>query len=319
MEINNTYMSIGITIVFSILSTICLVKLCNKYFIKNNRENMGINLAICMIVTGTVFGRLYYYIFDSTDAGANFFKPNMQFGSFGVFAGFIIAAFIISKLYNVNFLKIMDVMSVPAVILLIGQRISDYCLGNNFGRTVSEGFFQKFPFSVYMKVGNGGVYIVAVFTYEFIYLLILLSVLINLLKKNNKKLKEKEGCNGAIISFGLVFYCLGRVVFESMRQDSLYVGFVKIAQVISIITALAIMGIYIVKAYKYKKINIMKTVGIIFAILIAVAIGFYCEFFMGTEVEKLYTAILAVCMLILLFIYIYLYLTVKKINKVVDK
>ena len=81
------------------------------------------------------------------------------------------------------------------------------------------------------------------FLYE--SLLNLIGLIILLIVRHNKKIK-----NGMILSLYLIWYSIVRFFIESMRTDSLMIGNLKMAQVISII--LIVCGI-ILFIYSWKK------------------------------------------------------------------
>ena len=76
-----------------------------------------------------------------------------------------------------------------------------------------------------------------------------------IIRKFYKKLK-----NGQILSFYLIWYGIDRLIIETLRADSLMVGSIKIAQVISFI--FIISGIVILckiqKKYKKEANNLYK-------------------------------------------------------------
>jgi len=268
---------------------------------------LGINYAILALVLGVILGRLYYFLIDVNNVDANFFVTNMQFGSFGVLAGCIIAAFIISIVYRVSFARLLDISVTPLLLLVIFTRVSDFFIGTNFGRAVEEGGIMKFPFAVFMPVGRGGMWLSAVFFYEFVFCMLLL-IAAMFLRRNNGK--------GFNFAYFIGLYCAGRIVFESMRQDSLYIGFVKISQIVSAVGVVAVIIVLLVFGALKKNIKLPMIIAIPVVMVAAVGITVYCEFAMGTEIAALCTSVMAACMAVLGIILTYEY--IKLFKKSVD-
>ena len=152
----------------------------------------------------------------------------------------------------------------------------------------------------------------AVFTYEFIFCMILLVFLC---------LKKNTAVKGSKFMFALGMYGLGRVVFESLRQDALYIGFVKVSQVVSIVFALAMLITFLVICTRKKVLNVVFVIILSIVIVAAVTVAFLCEFYMGSEVYVLYTGVIAIMMLILAIILLVLYCltgSIEKNKKTVD-
>ncbi len=295
---NNIHISMVIMVFAIVTSTVMLQLRCRKKW-KDIKENIGIVYASLAILLGVLGGRLYYFLLDVTNTAADFFVPNMQFGMYGVFAGVILAAVIVCLIFKLDLRSFLDVLAQELLVVLMAQRINDFFLGTNFGRLVENDILEHFPISVFFSIGDMGFYVLAIFAYEFIWCLLIFVLLIW------KKKNEGKGLNFAT---GLGMYCFGRVVFESMRQDSIYTGFVKIAQVVSIVLALTMLITVMVVCTKKKVINIAVVIISSIVIAITVTIAFLCEFYMGSEVETLYTGVIAGMMVILAMLLISFYM-----------
>ena len=65
-------------------------------------------------------------------------------------------------------------------------------------------------------------------------------------------LRKREYKNGFIFAMYLMLYCLGRFVVEGFRADSLMMGPLRVAQVVSLTLAIIALGM-IVKGRMWKK------------------------------------------------------------------
>ena len=93
-----------------------------------------------------------------------------------------------------------------------------------------------------------GVYYHPTFFYESI--LNLIGLVILLVVRKNKKLKT-----GMLFSIYLIWYSIVRFFIESMRTDSLMLGSLKMAQVISIILLITGIIIFIISFKKASNYN----------------------------------------------------------------
>lgn len=300
------YISMIIMVIAIASATAVLQVRCHKKW-PDIQANVGIIYGSIGIILGVLLGRVYYYFLDSTNMNANFFVPEMQFGMYGVFVGVLLAAVIICLVFKIDLREFLDILAPELLLVLMAQRINDFFLGTNFGRMVESDLLKHFPLSVFFSIGNTGFYVMAVFAYEFILCLLIFIFIMSRSKYNGK---------GINFLFALGIYGFGRVVFESMRQDSIYTGFVKIAQVVSIVLALGMLITLITICARKKVIKLPVVIICSFVIVATVTVAFLCEFYMGSEVEVLYTAIIAAMMAVLAVMLLILYLSYFK--KVVD-
>lgn len=199
-----------------------------------------------------VGARLYYVLFEF-----NYYKNNILEifqvwnGGLaihgGVIAG-IIYTCIYTKKHKVNTYRFIDI---AAPSLVLGQAIGRW--GNFFnqeayGPVVSLGFLKSIHLPKFVIDGMyiNGVYHHPTFLYESITCLICFFILI-VLRKYYKKLKL-----GLLCGIYFVIYGVERFFVESLRQDSLMLGSIKVAQLISIIMIL--VGIVFITMSFIKKV-----------------------------------------------------------------
>lgn len=167
----------------------------------------------------------------------------------GLIAG-ILFTYYYTKKYNISFLKLLDI---GAVSLILGQAIGrwgNFMNGEAYGPVTSYEALQKahIPKFVIEGMNIGGTYYTPTFFYESIWCIIGFLILYFVIKKIPK---QKIG---TCTSFYLIWYGIGRFQIESLRQDSLMLGSLKVAQCVSIIMIL--IGILLlVYLYLGKKIT----------------------------------------------------------------
>lgn len=159
----------------------------------------------------------------------------------GMLAG-IAFTYYYTKKYNISFIKLLDI---AAPSLILGQAIGrwgNFMNGEAFGPATTYEALKNahIPKFIIEGMNIGGTYYTPTFFYESIWCIIGFILLYFIIKKIGKK--------GTITSFYLIWYGMGRWKIESLRQDSLMLGNLKVAQLISIIMIL-IGIIYLIYLY----------------------------------------------------------------------
>lgn len=209
------------------------------------------NMAFYAIVSGFLGARIYYVLFNLDYylkyPGEIIAIWNGGLAIHGAIIGACLAIFIYCKRKKMPFMKVLDICT-PG--LLLGQIIGRW--GNFFnseahGGVVSRTFLEKLHLPNFIIEGMhiNGNYYHPTFLYESMLNLICFVVLMIL--RRNKRIKT-----GTFVGIYLVWYGLVRFFIESMRTDSLMLGSLKMAQVISIV--LVIGGIILLIISKKNKL-----------------------------------------------------------------
>ena len=194
-----------------------------------------IDYAIFGIILGIVGARLYY-VLTSLDRYKDFWsvfkiwEGGLAF--YGSLIGGALAVFLVSRRKKQSTLKLFDLIS-PAMMLgqIIG-RWGNFINGEAYGSVEQYEFFGK-VFNVngaknlpWVMTVNGE-YAQPTFLYESLWNLVGF-ILINIFYKKKK-------FNGQIFAAYMAWYGFGRMFIEGMRTDSLYVGPIKISQLLGAI------------------------------------------------------------------------------------
>lgn len=213
-------------------------------------EEFFINLAFNVIIFGVIGARAYYVLFNLDYYLANpieIFK--IWNGGIAIHGG-ILAALIFIIIYcrkhKVYALKILDMLVVG---LILGQAIGrwgNFFNGEAYGAVTSFEALQKLGIPEFIINGMYimGEYRQPTFFYESMWCLF--GFLAMLIVRKYKYLRR-----GQLTGFYLFWYGIERFVVEALRADSLMIGSIKIAQIVSIIFVLA--GLYFMCIFKYKK------------------------------------------------------------------
>lgn len=197
-------------------------------------ENFITNLIFYTILVGLIGARLYFCAFH-WDYYSKYPLEILEVWNGGlaihggILAGLLVV-FLYTKKYKAKFLKVTDIIA-PGVIL--GQAVGRW--GNffnqeAFGRETTRAALEKLgvPNFVIDGMHINGTYFQPTFLYESIWNVFGFIALLMLRKYKYLK-------TGQLTGFYLMWYSFGRFFIEIFRSDSLMLGPLKMAQVISVI------------------------------------------------------------------------------------
>ena len=228
---------------------ILLGVICAYAVIINESKHFGIksefmfNIMFWALIFGILGARIYYVLFN-----LEYYLDNLSEiykiwnGGLAIHGGIIfglITIIIYCKKYKANILRILDII-VPA--LIIAQAIGRW--GNFFN---SEAYGSIVTYQTLIKIRIipqfiidnmyiNGSYHLPMFYFESLWCL--LGFIIMLIIRRRKYIKV-----GQVTSFYLIWYGFSRAIIEIFRTDSLMIGNVKVAIVVSVL--MVIVGIVI--------------------------------------------------------------------------
>lgn len=214
------------------------------------------DLAFWIIVFGIIGARLYYVIFNFDYYKGNFFDIfKIWNGGLAIHGGIIaglITLLIYCKIKGVKPLRVTDI-AVPSLILAqaIG-RWGNFFNGEAHGPVTTLANLKDLfiPQFIIDGMNIGGVCYHPTFLYESIWCVLGFLVLI-IVRKFYKSLK----C-GQLTCVYLIWYGIGRLFIESLRTDSLMLGSIKVAQLIS--TIMIVVGVLFFFYLCFKKLKFGK-------------------------------------------------------------
>ncbi len=194
------------------------------------------DLALWLVVAAIPCARLYYVAFEwpnyAQHWGRIFAIWQGGIAIHGALIGGTIATLLFVRRHQLSFWNLLDVL-VPSVIL--GQAIGRW---GNFFNSEAFGSPTDLPWKLYIPPANrpsslaGSDYFHPTFLYESLWNLAIFGVLVTLFfygLRHPQRIKT-----GAIACCYLIGYSLGRVWIEGLRTDSLMIGPLKVAQVVSL-------------------------------------------------------------------------------------
>jgi len=205
----------------------------------------ALTIAIFALPAAFIGSRLYYVIFRWNDYFR--FHPDeilaIWQGGLAIHGGVIggvLAGYLVVRKYDLNFWKMADIFA-PSIIL--GQAIGRW---GNFFNQEAYGFITNVPWAMYIA----GAYRHPTFLYESIWNIGVFAYLIY--RRYHPETKQ-----GEVFASYIILYSIGRIIIESFRIDSLMIGPLRTAQVISLILIAVGVLIYYFKVKNAPKYNIM--------------------------------------------------------------
>ena len=201
-----------------------------------------LTLTIGIIPAALIGARLYYVIFSWENYSGNIFKIfDVRSGGLAIHGGLIlsfIVGYLLCKKYKVNFLTAADLV---APVIALAQSIGRW---GNFFNEEAHGGPTDLPWAQIID----GVGYHPTFLYESIWCL-LLFIFLMYISKHRQKFK------GQIICLYGILYSAERFFVEGLRTDSLMIGPLRQAQVISLFIIAACVLIYIILKQKSESLN----------------------------------------------------------------
>ena len=228
----------------------------------NEPKDFMFNLTFWTVLFGLIGARFYYVIFNwqlySHDIFAIF---RFWEGGLAIHGGIIvglITIYIYCRKKKARFSKITDI-AVPGVLLAQAfGRWGNFFNSEAHGPATTLATLKSYgiiPGFVIDGMNINGIYYEPTFYYESLWCV--LGFIICLIIKNAKNTKI-----GDLTAFYLMWYGAGRFLIESLRTDSLMLGGLKVAQVISFIMIIIGIVILIVNSNKKQYDDLYKDVNI---------------------------------------------------------
>lgn len=223
-----------------ILGTLIALKEAKRVGIK---EDNILDLAIIAIPVGLICARLYYVIFNWEYYASN---PSQVFNFrgggmaiHGALIGGVLAGYLFSRYKKINFFKLADTVIIG---MPLAQAIGRW---GNFINKEAHGGPTNLPWGIMVD----GVKVHPTFLYESIWdfgIFVFLWMF-----------RKKKSYEGQIIVLYAILYSIGRFFIEGLRTDSLMIGPLRMAQVISLVGVIGglIAHIYLSKKSKTNRQN----------------------------------------------------------------
>jgi phosphatidylglycerol:prolipoprotein diacylglycerol transferase len=186
-----------------------------------------IDFALLAIPLAIIGARLYYVVFEWESYQENLVDIfNIRKGGLAIYGGVIggiVAGLIFTRWKKLDFWNLADICA-PSLIL--GQAIGrwgNYVNQEAYGYVVKNQRWQWFPAAVFIEASQQ--WHLATFFYESLWNFIVFIFLL-LYRKHRRK-------TGEVFLFYITLYAFGRFFIEGLRTDSLYIGNIRVSQLLS--------------------------------------------------------------------------------------
>ena len=204
-----------------------------------NDETMT-NIIFYTVVLGILGARIYYVLFNFSYYKENLFDIfKIWEGGLAIHGGIIFAGLFLIIYVKKKYIKPFRILDIMAVSLIIAQAIGRW--GNFFNQEAHGPAVEKsvldgwmIPNFIVKGMHINNAYYHPTFLYESLYNVVGFIILLILRKKKKLKL-------GIITCAYAIWYGVGRYFIEGLRTDSLMLGDMKVAQLVSI--GLIIVGV----------------------------------------------------------------------------
>jgi len=213
-------------------------------------KELFIDLIVWAAPISIVFARIYYVIFEweAYKGGPwwNIFAVwEGGIAIHGALIGAVLTAIVYARIKKVSFWLLADI---AAPSLILGQAIGRWgnfmnqeAHGGAISQATYDSFHQYLPDFIMNQMCIDGIMYHPTFLYESVWNIIVLILLLVLRRYNPFR--------GEVFLSYIVLYSVGRFFIEGMRTDSLYFGFLRQAQLLSLVL---IIGAVILIIYRRK-------------------------------------------------------------------
>ncbi|MGE7923299.1 prolipoprotein diacylglyceryl transferase [Viridibacillus arvi] len=191
------------------------------------------DLLIWAVPISIICARIYYVIFKwdfySANPGEIIQIWHGGIAIHGALIGAFITTYIFAKKRGASFWKIADVLAPSLIVGQIIGRWGNFMNQEAFGGAVTRDFLEGLylPNWIIEQMNVNGIYHHPTFLYESLWNVVGLVLLLALRKVNLRR--------GEIFLTYIIWYSFGRFFVEGLRTDSLLIGDLRMAQIVSLI------------------------------------------------------------------------------------
>lgn len=225
--------ALGVTVALFLASLNCKMK--------NYNFDKLLDTFLIAFPFAVVGARAYYVVFQFSDYKDNLIDIfNIRQGGLAIHGGVLFgltAAYVYTRYKKLHFLEMADIAAPSLIIAQAIGRWGNFFNSEAHGGPVSSEFMQRFPLFIQRGMYIDGTYYQPTFLYESIWNICVCLILVYILKRTNKK--------GTVIFSYIGLYSLGRFFIEGLRTDSLMLGSIRVAQLVSLSGILLSIGFFI--------------------------------------------------------------------------
>lgn len=235
----------GLLIAMGVLAAVLLA--CSREKRLGLERDTTLNIALIAVPVAIICARLYYVLFSWEYYAAHPQEIlNIRQGGLAIYGGVIggvLAGWIYCRVKKVSFPKGLD-LAAPS--LALGQAIGrwgNFLNQEAYGAAVENPALQFFPLAVHID-GSGWHW--ATFFYESLWCALIVAFILVAERKHFFRR------SGDIFGAYLLLYGVERALVEGLRTDSLYLGPLRVSQLLSL---MLVLGVCLVLACRARKLH----------------------------------------------------------------
>ncbi|SCH01010.1 Prolipoprotein diacylglyceryl transferase [uncultured Ruminococcus sp.] len=205
----------------------------------------AIDAILAGMVGGIIGARIYYVVFSWDNYKDNLLEIfNIRNGGLAIYGGIIGALIFGLIMCKIRKVKMLPMLDVTALGFLIGQcvgRWGNFVNAEAYGSSVSDNYLLG------MSVPGEEALVHPCFLYESVWCLIGF-ILLHFYSKRRK-------FDGEVGLMYLMWYGAGRMVIEGLRTDSLYLGNLRVSQILSGLLLIGALIVWLVIRSRIKRNN----------------------------------------------------------------
>ena len=211
-----------------------------------------LDIAIYAVIFAVIGARIYYVLFDIIGNGAgDNYRSFIDYiaiwrggiAIYGAIIGGALSIYVVCKCKKIKWQRVFDMVSPGVMIGQILGRWGNFFNGEAFGGVPQEGtFLYRFRMEVAQDYWYSGVTAHPTFFYESFWNLIGF-LIINAIYK-------KKRFDGEVFLWYITWYGFGRMLVEGLRTDSLWLGRIRISQLVGALCF--VVGAWILPGYDGK-------------------------------------------------------------------
>ena len=198
-------------------------------------KDTAVDLALIVVPCGIVGARLYYVIMSWPS-----FAPDPLsilriweggIAIYGAVIGGALGALVYARRKKISFAVIADMIAPGLLLAQAIGRWGNYFNMEAYGPLVTDARLQFFPLAVLIPSAEGYAWHAATFFYESVWNACGFAALWHM--------RRKLPVRGMVFAWYLLIYGSGRFIIEQLRQDSLYLGPLRVSQYLSLLLCAA--------------------------------------------------------------------------------
>lgn len=237
----------SVLIVAGILLAICLAE-CEEKRLGLPRDT-AIDLALVVVPCGIIGARLYYVAMSwelfRRDPISILYIWQGGIAIYGGVLGGALGAWVYARRKKLSFLRLADIVAPGLLLAQAIGRWGNYFNMEAYGPQINNPLFQFFPIGVLIPSDGGYVWHMATFFYESLWNLAGFLALWLIRKRQHRA--------GGLFCWYLLIYGSGRFIIEQLREDSLYLGGLRVSQYLSLALCALAAGVLLLWASRGDK------------------------------------------------------------------